>query len=381
MSGYRSLHRVNVLKCPIWHVVTSPLLTSKPSRVPAWRVWIASGDGLVRSYLIHEKDLQKDVLDASACSCYLTHELLGPNQSADSDAETVLGCTQVRLTRNYVGDDDRAGDLLVVSLELSGIVRVWSLPETMDDESLSSSEAAKPQQLQSRHEFKVEDVTGTMLQLCPPRICGIGDVVMALACLDGTVAVVSTGIATPKATREPEKPGTVVERWSKIGSIALCGDWHPSQKTLAVGRQDGQVEMLGGKPHRLIHHEAPVRAVSFTPDGHILVSGSDDGMLCAWDISRVIPTLVHHVVQAHNSWVLSITMLQDSRRFISCGADRRLHVWSLGQMDQAVHSFSSDDTVWSIHATNTKPLPNSSQHPRLVSGSEEGGLRIYSTET
>jgi hypothetical protein len=349
-------------------------------------VFTACGDGLVRGYLVQEKSLEtkQDTLDASACTCVCTHVLLGESQQADEAASTALGCSQVGLVRNYVGDDDMAGDLLVVSMDLSGKVRIWSLPEDMDEEVVNSdsSPPTKPQQLVAAQEFLVPNATGTCLQIFPPKISCVGDVQIAVACLDGTVAIVATGMSTPKAKNVPTEAGTILERWSKTGSIPMSGDWHPSKKSLAVGRQDGLVEILGQKPHRLIHHEAPVRAVTFTPDGNLLVSGSDDGMLAVWDVSRAHPVLVHHVVQAHASWILSISPLSDSRRFISCGADRRLHVWNVGQMDQSLHSFTCDDTVWTIHARTSqqRQILNAQQPPRLVAGSEEGGLQIFSLE-
>jgi WD40 repeat protein len=329
--------------------------------------------------------MQKDVLDASACTCVCTHVLLGESQQSDQATSSALGCSQIRLIRNYVGDDDMAGDLLVASMDLSGKVRIWLLPEDMDEEVVNSDQAppVEPQPVDVAHEFHVPDATGTCLLICPPKISGVGDIHVAVPCLDGTIKIVSSGISTPKATKDPVEAGTIIERWSRGGSIAMSGDWHPSKKTLAVGRQNGLVEILGGKSHRLIHHEAPVRAVSFTPDGNLLMSGSDDGMLAVWDVSRAAPVLVHHVVHAHSSWILSLAPLSDSRRFLSCGADRRLHVWKLGQMDQALHSFTCDDTVWTIHAASTQQRQaagSPQQPPRLVAGSEQGGLQIYSLE-
>jgi WD40 repeat protein len=392
MSGYRSLHRESVGSYPIWQIATSPVLTktTKPNKAPSWRVWTACGDGLVRGYLVQEKTLetQKDVLDASACTFVCTHVLLGQSQELDDASSSMaLGYSQIRLARNYVGDDDMAGDLLVVAMDLSGAIRIWSLPEDMDEEIVngdqSSPSPTEPTPLKADQEFLVPNATGTCVQICPPKVSGVGDVSIAVACLDGTVAVVATGISTPKATKDPTEVGTVMDVWSKTGSIAMSGDWHPSKRNLAIGRQDGLVEIMGKKPHRLIHHEAPVRAVSFTPDGNLLMTGSDDGMLAVWDVSRAIPVLVHHVVQAHASWILSMTALADSRRFISCGADRRLHVWSVGQMDQSMHSFTCDDTVWTIHAATTQQRTTANaqkQPPRLVSGSEHGGIQIYSLE-
>ena len=325
-------------------------------------------------------ETKQDVLDASACTCTCTHVLVGESQT-DNGSSTALGCSQVKFMRNYVGDDDMAGELLVVSMDLSGKVRIWTLPEDMDEEIINTDALpTEPLKLVASQEFLFPNATGTFVAIQPPQ--SIGDVRIAVACLDGTISVVATGISTPKAKKDPTEAGNVVERWSKAGPIAMSGDWHPSLKSIAVGRQDGLVEIVGEKPHRLIHHEAPVRAVCYTPDGNLLLTGSDDGMLAVWDMSRAHPALVHHAVQAHASWILNITTLSDSRRFISSGADRRLHVWNVGQMDQSLHSFTSDSTVWTIHA-RTSPLRQTvrtQQPPRLVAGNEEGGLQIFSLE-
>ena len=435
MSGYRSLHREKICSCPIWHVETSNLL-AKPSSIathrmattPAgdggaggtsWRIWVACGDGVVRGFIVQEKSITQkgegDPLDASACTCSCTHVLLGKGQEGQlkESPPMAMGCTQVQLCRNYVGDDDLAGDLLVVSLELSGIVRVWSLPEGMDEDFLqqstgvnnsSSSSPPQEQKVSAMHEFLVEDATGTFLSVCPVHVEGDGDVKIAVACLDGSIAIVSTGVATPKSTKEASPAGTILDRWTHRdtnGSIALGGSWHPSTRScLAISRQDGLVEilLLELKRHlRLMHHEAPVRAVSYTPDGHLLLSASDDGMVCVWDVSRggasgtQQPVLVHHQVQAHTSWIFSLAPLQDSRRFVSCGADRRLNVWNVGQMDLPAYTYTTDQTAWSIHATNSRnrrleqgqphTAINSAKPPsRLVSGSEDGSLQIYSLE-
>ena len=426
MSGYRSLHRENICSSPIWQVKTSTVL-AKPSSIiaapdsagagggPSWRVWAACGDGLVRGYLVQEKSISQktvgDALDAAACTCSPTHVLLGKGQGQQikESPPMAMGCTQVHLCRNYVGDDDFAGDLLVVALEISGMVRVWSLPEGMDEEILqhsgrssSSIMATEEKKVFAIHEFVVKDATGTFLRLCPISVEGDGDVKIAVACLDGSIAIVSTGVATPKSKKDASPAGTILERWNNrdaSGSIALSGNWHPSIRgCFAIGRQDGLVEILlfESKRHfKLMHHEAPVRAVCYTPDGHLLLSASDDGMLCAWDVSRgglstsQQPVLVHHKVQAHASLIFSVAPLQDSRRFVSCGADRRLNVWNVAQMDMPAYTFTSDQTAWSIHATESgntgieqgKPrtaLDRAKPPPRLVTGSESGGLQTFS---
>mmetsp|Transcript_18004 Transcript_18004/g.30680 ORF Transcript_18004/g.30680 Transcript_18004/m.30680 type:complete len:269 (-) Transcript_18004:62-868(-) len=265
-----------------------------------------------------------------------------------------------------------AGDWIAVSLDLAGRVRVWTLPP----DELTGNVPESPTQNRCTHEFVTEKTTGTLMAICPPRIAGDGDVVVAMARLDGTIAMIATGISTPKAKKDPSEPGTVLDTWGN-GTVAMSMAWHPIQHTLAVGRRDGTVDIISASKrgyHRLTQHSYPVRAVSFTPDGELLITGSDDGFLAVWDMNRRVPTLVHHVVKAHSSWILNVTALGDSRRFVTSGADQNLQVWHLSQMHAPVHSFHGDHSVWTIKATTQRDAA------RLVGGSDDGWLQVYSLE-
>jgi len=369
MSGYRSLHREQLAgqANPVWQVQSSSALSSSN----AWCLWTASADGCVRAYRVQEKDIQ-DELNASALTLTCTHAFVGASQ-VYPPISSLLGCSQVSLCRNYVGEDDNAGDLVVTSLDLAGHVRVWTCtPEELDTVVVDDV----PSSVKATHEFTVEGATGTVMALCPPNLSGQGNVVVALAMLDGTVVMVATGLATPKATKEPTPAGTVLDKWGS-GSIAMSLAWHPNQHILVVGRKDGLVDILPATkkgPHRLVRHGSPVRAVAYTPDAQLLITGSDEGLLCVWDVNRKVPTLVHHVVQAHTSWILSVSVLSDSRRFVTCGADCKIQVWSIGQIYAPMHTFQTDHTVWTTHVT-PKQDPQ-----RLITGSEEGWVQVYSLE-
>lgn len=508
MSGYRNLHRQQVLlaavassksdenpsnettlkatpsssssACPIWHVqTTSRLLSHQPSSLlqrgasssPSWRIWTAAGDGLVRTYLVQEKSLDSkqdnDVLDASALQLTCTHVLLGEGQDSPANgvssattttaAHTVLGCTRVSLVRNYVGEDENAGQMLVASMEMAGRIRIWQL-DALDDDHVdkkdSPSNSSSPRSIKSTHEFVASQATGTTLLWCPPRLFGNGPVLLATACLDGTIAFIASGCSTPatanttttaaSTSKKELVPGTVVATAGSSGtSLAMSLVFSPTDKMLVAGRQDGSVDMfqwssttnasnhnnnaskgtMDLSPPRLIRllphvMESPVRAVSFTTDGQLIMAGSDQGMICIWNLIGTTnskhhqqpqnqhhhhhhhtppPQLVHHVLQAHSSWILDLVAI-DPRRFVSCGMDQQLHVWNVGQIYQPAHSFSSDHVAWTLStiplassasssmagaaSTSTNATPLSQQHEqfRLVTGSEQGWLQVYSLD-
>ena len=168
MSGYRSLHREQILgkDTAIWSVQATPLLTKTKTTTTAWRIWTASSDGYVRSYTATESSIQDDALDASALTLSCTHLLLGQTQQQPQSSDAVdgdnvddnvdavpptpapatqaqaLGCTRVCTVRNYVGDDALAGDLVVVSLGLSGVCRVWKFASEWDEKQQEQGSSA-----------------------------------------------------------------------------------------------------------------------------------------------------------------------------------------------------------------------------------------------
>jgi WD40 repeat protein len=63
-----------------------------------------------------------------------------------------------------------------------------------------------------------------------------------------------------------------------------------------------------------------------------------------------------HVVNAHSSWILGVSTLADSRRFVTSGADGKIHVWQLDSMYEPSDTFHTDGNNWAITITqNRKP--------------------------
>jgi hypothetical protein len=369
MSGYRNLHREKILEddAPIWQLQARSFSKSTDE----WSVLSASADGIVRIFRIKEKEASND-LDASALSMTCTHALLGTNQVFPPPSQTLVGCSQCHVIRNYVGDDKMAGDIVIIALELTGRLRVW----TLSDDAFVGATEAEPKQVRAQHEFIVENATGTLIAATPPNLSGNGDLTVAVACLDGSIAMVALGIATPSAKKEPSPVGTILDRWGS-GSTPMSLCWHPTQLKIAIGRKDGLVEIISATKkgqHRLIHHSGTVRTVAYTPDGQLLIAGSDDGSLAVWDMNRQVPTIVHHVVNAHDSWILGVSPLADSRRFVTAGQDEKIHVWQLGTMHAPTHTFHIDQTSWTI-GTSYGADPQ-----RLVSGSDKGWIQVFSLD-
>jgi WD40 repeat protein len=107
----------------------------------------------------------------------------------------------------------------------------------------------------------------------------------------------------------------------------------PEGKWLAAGeRLHGAVKIFdaatGRVRLRLVHHTRKdrVRALAFSPDGRIVLTGADDGDAKLWDAETgdLLETF------RHDGGVHAAVFLPDSRRFVTGSKETRsLHLWSL----------------------------------------------------
>ncbi len=102
----------------------------------------------------------------------------------------------------------------------------------------------------------------------------------------------------------------------------------PDGKIFASASEDNTVKLWNAKPATLIStltgHSGRVSSVSFHPDGKILASGSEDGTVKLWDVthSNLITT-----INAHPSWVRTVRFSPDGQFFASCSSDGTIKLW------------------------------------------------------
>eukprot|EP00562_Extubocellulus_spinifer_P028258 CAMPEP_0178653200 /NCGR_PEP_ID=MMETSP0698-20121128/23044_1 /TAXON_ID=265572 /ORGANISM="Extubocellulus spinifer, Strain CCMP396" /LENGTH=855 /DNA_ID=CAMNT_0020294933 /DNA_START=477 /DNA_END=3046 /DNA_ORIENTATION=- len=320
------------------------------------------------------------------------------------------------------------------------------------DGDADPEEAPEVPVVRSAVEFKVDGATGTTCAIRPPMLGSIlgntaipaeaksmlgsihgihssrsrkegsSVVVVALGCLDGSVALVSTGVRlhdvssnesngvtddkddSAGTTTTTAQGGRIYCRLGTGSAVVTSLAWCPSSSlrdTLAVGRKDGAVDLYsldengsggggggasGGGPsyrriHRILCHPKPVRGLTFTADSALLIVGDDEGTLTVHDVVRTSrPTspigMVGSVLNAHTSYILDIAPLSDGKRFVSSGADGVVQVWDVGMLNSGpVHTFADGrgtGMVWAVAA--------SSDGRRLATAHDNGVLVIYSAE-
>ena len=429
MSGYRTIHRQVVsenaeeekMKDSIWSVCFSPCIQThthtrhanmSSSDSPPLRLLTSSSDGLVRAFTIVDKSTAaaRDILDASALSMKLTQVLLPtkdsvypPSPGDDKSLKVSLGCTAISSIRNYVGEDPCAGAEVTSVVRLDGHISIWSRDEQPPYPEKDIEEVEKkPEVVKPTCEFKVDNAAGTTSMLIPPQLTGYSryGIILMVGCLDGSVVFLCSGIGIPDVRKgnDTSKAGEVGTILDRVGSGSCPMSLALNSRaylTFAVGRKNGVVDIYStyqsnasnlrdavfGQFHRChrlnSHMGAPVRALMFTPDGALLISACDDGHIFIHDTSSFEQNqsirLVGSILNAHKSYILSIAVLSDSRRFVTSSADKTVKVWDVSTPNSgAVHTFDTghDDMIWDVSCS----LPGK----RCASCGDDGLIQIYS---
>ena len=141
----------------------------------------------------------------------------------------------------------------------------------------------------------------------------------------------------------------------------------------------------------LRHHLDCVRSLCLNDDESVLVSGSDDGTIKLWDLSKISLNALQKqkcipiTFRGHSSSVSALTVVPNTNTLISAGFDGNLFGWRLpsnGSVLMEMESLSSlrlfemsqhSDIIWDISANYSSAM--------IASVSSDNSLKITNTET
>lgn len=117
-------------------------------------------------------------------------------------------------------------------------------------------------------------------------------------------------------------------------------------------------------------HSGPVAAVTVTPNGRWIVSGSHDYTLRVWDLETGTEL---HALEGHKSNIRSLAVTPDGRRAVSASFDRTLKVWDLeGGME--IHALEG-------HSSDVNKVAVTPDGRRAVSASDDKTLKVWDLES
>ncbi|KAF8750366.1 WD40 repeat-like protein [Rhizoctonia solani] len=116
--------------------------------------------------------------------------------------------------------------------------------------------------------------------------------------------------------------------WHKFSICSVT--FSPDGQLIASGSDDRTICVFDSRSGDLVlgplkGHEAPVRSVVFSPDGSHIVSGSDDGSVRAWAVKDGAPAC--EPLRGHQDRVGSVACSPDGRYIVSGSYDLTIRVW------------------------------------------------------
>ncbi|RMF66348.1 MAG: hypothetical protein D6742_10195, partial [Cyanobacteria bacterium J069] len=136
--------------------------------------------------------------------------------------------------------------------------------------------------------------------------------------------------------------GTQVHLWQSDGSLVnqfylperlFSGTFAPDGKTLALGSADTNLYLLDLKSlttTALSGHTASIMSVEYSPDGQLIASAGDDGVLRFWKRRADGSFELHQSIPAHPaSRIWSLAFSPDGRQVATAAIDRTVKVWAV----------------------------------------------------
>ncbi|QRV82834.1 Vegetative incompatibility protein HET-E-1 [Ceratobasidium sp. AG-Ba] len=115
----------------------------------------------------------------------------------------------------------------------------------------------------------------------------------------------------------------------------------------------------------LAGHASHVTAVAFSPDGSLFASGAGDGSICVWDTYTGYEKL--SLPRAHGDMVRSVVFSPDGRHITSGSDDRTIQTFD-ALTGLAILDPLTDNTWGAVYSADGK---------RIVSGSNDGVVRVW----
>lgn len=227
----------------------------------------------------------------------------------------------------------------LATTSMDGEVRLWSLATAVEVAS-----------------FKVDNGSVTSVEFSPDgRILAVGTDL-------GEVSVFDVDRRELAMSLRPSLGEFQQREWIRgahipfVVSLAIS----PDSRLLAAGSYDQSVRVYDLSRQQEVStlegHDGPVERLCLSPNGHLLASGSIDGVRI-WDLRKMSKALQ---LRGHANWITTVAFSHDGAMLASSSMDRTVRLWGTRTAQELTCfksdcsatcvAFSPDDTLLAVAA-------------------------------
>ncbi|MGL5082038.1 MAG: trypsin-like peptidase domain-containing protein [Microcoleaceae cyanobacterium] len=184
----------------------------------------------------------------------------------------------------------------------------------------------------------------------------------------------SSGINTNVSNGNFTLATSLREESGEILSLALMPSYAIS------GNSNGNISIWNlatGEPKKIWRgHSSAINSVATDRDGKILVTGSDDGTIKLWDLTRISETEtvpLIHTLKAHTNAVLTVAISPNNQLVASGSWDNTVKLWNL-QTGELLQTLTG-------HTQLVSAVAFSPDGQLLVSGGKDSTIKLWTVQT